>query len=80
MQDVADHPDVNLPDPGHGPAMQHSTQMAGDVIPMKGELSMGSGPDKRAIDYAAGQKSDPKVIPMPATTTINWGRRQGYVK
>lgn len=31
--DMRDHPDTDLPDPGYQPAMQHSTQMAGDVIP-----------------------------------------------
>lgn len=35
IQDVADHPDVNLPDPGHGPSMEHSTKMAGEVVPIR---------------------------------------------
>lgn len=34
IQDMADHPDNDLPGPMQ-PAMKHSTEMAGDVIPMR---------------------------------------------
>lgn len=33
IQNVTDHPDMNLPDPGHSPTPQHNTQMAGEVLP-----------------------------------------------
>ena len=32
MMDHIDHPDHDLPEPGHSPRMEHSTKMAGDVI------------------------------------------------
>jgi hypothetical protein len=67
-QDPGDHPAHNVPQ-----ATQH---YAGDVLPIKGELSMGPGQDSRAAEYAVGKKSDPKVIPMPRGTTIDWARRQ----
>lgn len=35
IQDINDHPDMNLPAPGYQPRMQHGTQMAGDVIPIR---------------------------------------------
>jgi len=61
IQDLRDHPEMRMPEPGHSPAMKHSVEMAGDVIPLPGELSMGKGPTGEAIGYALGTKSDPKV-------------------
>lgn len=65
--DQEDHPSYNIP-----PATQ---QYAGDVLPMAGEQSMGSGPTTQAADYAVGKKSDPKVLPMPMSTTKGWADR-----
>lgn len=52
-----DHPAHDMPDA--------TEQYAGDVLPIAGELSMGSGTDNRALDYARGVKTDPKITPMP---------------
>jgi hypothetical protein len=65
--DPSDHPATSMPN-----ATQH---YAGDVIPMPGEKSMGSGLDSRAVDYAIGKKTDPKVVPMPIGTTHGWAKR-----
>lgn len=65
--DPADHPATSMPQ-----ATQH---YAGDVLPMAGEQSMGSGPTTQAADYAVGKKSDPKVLPMPMSTTKGWADR-----
>lgn len=62
-----DHPAHNLPDP--------TVQYAGDVLPIPGDQSMGSGQDSRAADYAVGKKTDPKVLPMPMSTTKGWASR-----
>lgn len=62
-----DHPAYNMPGP--------TEQYAGDVLPMPGEKSMGSGLDSRAADYAVGKKTDPKVVPMPIDTTRGWAKR-----
>lgn len=35
IQDINDHPDMDLPAPGYQPRMQHGVQMAGDVIPLR---------------------------------------------
>ncbi len=66
-QDPADHPAHSVPQ-----ATQH---YAGDVLPIAGERSMGKGLDSQAADYATGNKSDPKVIPMPISTTKDWLKR-----
>jgi hypothetical protein len=34
IMDVNSHPDMSLPEPGYSPDMQHSTKMAGDVLPI----------------------------------------------
>lgn len=47
-------------------------RMAGDVLPIAGERSMGPGNDSRAVEYALGKKSDPKITPMPMSTTKSW--------
>lgn len=40
IQDVKNHPDTKLPPPGWGPAMKHSTAMAGDqVLPITGKVN-----------------------------------------
>lgn len=65
--DPADHEASSMPQ-----ATQH---YAGDVLPIPGEKSMGSGQDSRAVDYAIGKKSDPKVLPMPMSTTKGWSDR-----
>lgn len=52
-----------------------STKMAGDVIPLAGEKSMGGGPDPRALDYARGIKSDPQVITIPDRQMTNSANR-----
>lgn len=50
MMDISQHPDTNMPSPGHSPAVQHSTQMAGDVIPIRPmEASDYTKTDDRAI-------------------------------
>lgn len=62
-----DHPSHNIPDA--------TEQYAGDVLPIAGELSMGAGQDSRAVDYALGKKTDPKVTPMPMGKTKEWNDR-----
>lgn len=62
-----DHPAHNIPDA--------TEQYAGDVLPIPGEQSMGSGPTSDAADYAVGKKTDPKVLPMPMSTTKGWASR-----
>lgn len=66
--DPGDHPAHNKPQ-----ATQH---YAGDVLPINGEQSMGSGQDSRAVDYALGKSKDPKVIPIGNSTLRNWAVRQ----
>lgn len=49
IQDINDHPDTNLPDPGYAPRAQHSTKMAGDVQVLR--------PDSPTVnDYAADRQ------------------------
>lgn len=62
-----DHPAHDMPDA--------TEQYAGDVLPIDGDRSMGSGPDSRAVDYALGKKTDPKVTPMPIGKTKEWNDR-----
>jgi hypothetical protein len=57
------------------PRVDSGTKMAGDVIPLAGEKSMGGGPDSSAVDYAAGKKTDPQVIRMPDPQMGNSARR-----
>lgn len=57
------------------PRVDSGTQMAGDVIPLAGDRSMGSGPDTAALDYARGIKTDPKVVTMPAKQMNNSANR-----
>lgn len=52
-----------------------STKMAGEVIPLAGEKSMGSGPSPSALDYARGLKTDSQVIRMPEPQMGNSARR-----
>lgn len=33
VNDIADHEAMDMPEPGHSPAIQHSTKMAGTEIP-----------------------------------------------
>ena len=61
IQNISDHPDNILPEPGHSPTPTHSMRMAGDVLPIPGELSMGPGMDERAVDYATGKKSSENI-------------------
>jgi len=51
-------------------------QYAGDVLPMPGEKSMGSGQDSRAVDYALGKKTSPGVSSIGNSTLGSWARRQ----
>lgn len=66
--DPSDHPATNVK-----PATQ---QYAGDVLPIAGEKSMGSGQDSRAVDYALGNKTDSKVISIGKGTLGSWAKRQ----
>lgn len=52
------------------------TQMAGDVLPMPGEKSMGSGQTGSAADYATGKAKDPKVKSIGMDTLKGWAGRQ----
>lgn len=61
--DVIDHPDHNLPHPMQ-PRAPQGVGMAGDVLPMPGEKSMGSGQTLKASGYYSGAKTDPKVTPV----------------
>lgn len=63
-----DHPAHDMPDA--------TEQYAGDVLPMPGEKSMGSGQDSRAVDYALGKKISPGVSSIGNATLGSWARRQ----
>lgn len=52
------------------------TQLAGDVLPMPGEKSMGSGQTSSAAGYATGKISDPKVKSIGMDTLKGWMGRQ----
>jgi len=73
--DPADHPAYGGHDDNYTPGRAGLTKTAGDVLPIPGEKSMGSGMDSRATDYALGKKTDPKVTPMPMSTTKGWAQR-----
>lgn len=75
IQDVANHPDNSLPEPGMQPNMKHSTEMAGDVLPMPGEKSMGTGQGGDSLDYALGRKSSPGVKSIGDKTLGDWAKR-----
>ena len=60
--DIIDHPDMNLPDPGHSPRPVHGVQMAGDVIPFP--ITM-QGSDSQRMTSMAGQDSG-RIKPKPA--------------
>lgn len=45
---------------------------AGDVLPMPGDRSMGSGNTSTAVDYATGKASDPKVLPIGDKALRSW--------
>ncbi len=72
----------NGPPPGPGMQMpgmggqQPPMQMAGDVLPMKGEQSMGPGPTSTAAGYAVGKQTDPKVQTIGMPTLQGWAQRQ----
>lgn len=55
---------------------QPPMQMAGDVIPIAGEKSMGSGQTPSAAGYAVGKESDPKVQSIGMSTLQGWAQRQ----
>ena len=63
--DPIDHPARSMPQ-----ATQH---YAGDI--MDGPLG-GTGQDSRAVEYALGQKKDPKVLPIGNKTLGSWAKRQ----
>jgi hypothetical protein len=65
--DVEDHSAYNKPD-----ASQH---YAGDVLPIPGERSMGSGPTSQAAGYAVGKDKDPKVLSIGMPTLKSWHDR-----
>lgn len=57
-----------------------STQMAGDVLPMPGDRTLGSsstqmGVDANAANYATGTKTEPKVLSIGAKTLTGWANR-----
>lgn len=62
--DPEDHPAHNVPQ-----ATQH---YAGDVLPMPGDRSMGSGETYGAEAYALGQKTDPKVSSIGRAALKSW--------
>lgn len=66
--DPEDHPAHDVP-----AATQH---YAGDVLPMPGERSMGGGETSRAVDYATGKSSDPKVKPIGMDVLKGWASRK----
>jgi len=59
--DIIDHPDHNLPHQQQ-PRAPQGTEMAGDVIPLPGEKSMGSGQTLKATGYYYGTKTSPNVL------------------
>lgn len=63
--DPMDHPAYSGHNDDHEkPRASGDTQVAGDVLPIPGEQSMGQGPDPRALPYSTGQKKDPKIVPI----------------
>lgn len=55
IQDINDHPDMSLPEPGYQPRMQHGVQMAGDVIPIRqGNMDSDIG---TAVKQVANERS-----------------------
>lgn len=52
------------------------TRLAGDVLPMPGDRSMGSGQTPAAADYAVGKAQDPKVKSIGMDTLKGWYGRQ----
>lgn len=67
--DVDTHPAQSMP--------QATEHYAGDVLPMPGDRSMGSGETSRAVDYATGKAKDPKVKSIGMDVLKGWaGRKQ----
>jgi hypothetical protein len=78
--DHLDHPDMDLPEPGHSPRMKHNTQMAGDVLPFPKEgpdLPFG---DPKAIGYAVGKNTDVKVHSIGMDKLKSWASSLGNRK
>ncbi len=57
------------PPAGGAPAMQ---QMAGDVLPMPGDRSMGPGETAAAVPFATGQQQAPNVQSIGQPTLQQW--------
>lgn len=66
--DPGDHPATQMPQ-----ATQH---YAGDVLPMPGERSMGSGATSSSVDYATGKATDPKVKTIGMDVLKGWAQRK----
>lgn len=66
--DPADHPATDMPQ-----ATQH---YAGDVLPIPGDRSMGTGQTGSAATYATGKERDPKVLSIGMPTLKSWAGRQ----
>lgn len=60
----------------HNPGRVGMTRTAGDVLPMPGERSMGSGETTAAAPYATGANKDPKVISIGMPTLKSWAGRK----
>jgi hypothetical protein len=58
------------------PRADSGTKMAGDVIPIPGEKSMGPGPTPDAVPYALGQSNDNKVKSIGMDTVKSWYERR----
>jgi len=70
IQDMADHPDMNMPAPGYSPPAQHSLKMAGDVIPMRGEDSPGVPQGERIGNVLKASGAYLGKITSPKITSI----------
>ncbi len=57
---------------GEAPQPPTMQQMAGDVIPLAGEKSMGPGETPNAAGYATGQQTAPNVHSIGTPTLQEW--------
>lgn len=62
IQDVSNHPDLNIPQPGL-PSMEHSTKMAGDVLPFPSkDIAPNNTAVKNDIARRSGKSGGDNVV------------------
>lgn len=63
IQDVNDHPEMNLPDPGYQPRAVHGVEMAGDVLPFPvKDIAPTSTSVKNDISRRSGRSGGENVV------------------